>query len=213
MILHSYYRSSAAYRVRIALNLKGISYTQSAVNLLASQQHSPGYLARNPQGLVPALELDDGSVIAQSTAILEWLEECYPEPALLPAGSLARARVRSLCSHIACDVHPLNNMSVTSYLKEDLGADDAAIHRWYTRWMHRGFSAFELMVRDGNGRYCHGDVPGLADCLLIPQMFNAFRFDVDMGPFPTLCSIYAHCNTLEAFAQAQPTRQPDAPPV
>lgn len=211
MILHGYYRSSATYRVRIALALKGIAYQTAAVNLLESQQHSTGYLARNPQGLVPALELEDGSVIAQSMAILEWLEETRPDPALLPDDPLSRARVRSLCNHIACDVHPLNNLSVTQYLKDDLAADDAAVQRWYSHWMHRGFRAVEQQVREGGGQYCYGERPGLADCLLIPQMFNAIRFKVDLEPFPALRSIYAHCNSLAAFSQAHPANQPDAP--
>ena len=211
MKLYSYFRSSAAFRVRIGMNLKGLSYTQIPVNLLDSEQLSDSYRAHNAQGLVPALALDDGTVMAQSMAILEWLEEAHPEPPLLPKDALDRAYVRGLCQHIACDVHPLNNMSVTNYLKEDLGADSEAIHRWYTRWMHRGFSAIEAQVSGGNGRFCHGDTPGMTDCLLIPQMFNAFRFEVDMTPFPTLRSIYDHCYSLDAFIDANPANQPDTP--
>jgi maleylacetoacetate isomerase len=146
-------------------------------------------------------------------AVLEWLEETHPDPALLPADALGRAYVRGLCNHIACDVHPLNNMSVTNYLKEDLDADGDAILRWYTRWMHRGFTAIERQVAEAGGRHCYGDAPGMADCLLIPQMFNAFRFGVQMEPFPTLCSIYEHCNTLDAFIAANPANQPDTPPA
>ncbi len=211
MKLYSFFRSSSAFRVRIALNLKGISYDLVAVDLSASEQLSEDYRQHNPQALVPAIQLEDGTVISQSMAILEWLEETVPEPALLPGDVGQRAFVRGLCQHIACDMQPLNNMSVTSYLQQDLNADDDAIHRWYTRWMHRGFGALELQVADNGGHYCHGSAPGLADCLLIPQMFNAFRFGVDMTPFPTLCSIYEHCNTLEAFIAANPANQPDTP--
>ena len=213
MELYSYFRSSAAFRVRIALNLKGLEYQQVPVNLLNAEQLSEHYRQHNPQGLVPALALDDNTVLAQSMAIMEWLEEAYPQPALLPDTPLERAYVRGLCQHIACDVHPLNNMSVTNYLKAHLDADTTAVHNWYSHWMHRGFSAIEEQVSSGNGQVCYGQTPGLADCLLIPQMFNAFRFEVDMAAFPTLCAIYEYCNSLDAFIAANPAYQPDTPPA
>lgn len=212
MQLYSYYRSSSAFRVRIALNLKGLAYEQRPVNLDSAEQLSDSYRSLNPQGRVPALVLENGTVIAQSMAILEWLEEAHPEPALLPTTAAARAHVRSLCQQVACDMQPLNNMSVVGYLKHDLAADDDATQRWYTHWMHRGFAALEQEVADGGGHYCYGDAPGLADCLLIPQVFNAYRFGVDMAPFPTVRAIYEHCSTLDAFIAANPANQPDTPP-
>jgi len=211
MKLYTYYRSSAAYRVRIALNLKGIRYSPVGVNLLEAQQQGEQYRQTNPQRLVPALQLDDGTVISQSTAILEWLEETQPATPLLPQDALARAEVRSLVNHIACDIHPLNNISVLSYLKKQFEADSAQVDHWYSQWVQRGFAGVEDAVRRGNGLYCCGDTPGMADCYLIPQMYNALRFKVEVDNYPTALSIYQHCNTLTAFQQAHPDQQPDAP--
>ena len=211
MKLFSYYRSSSAYRVRIALNLKGLDYTIVPVNLLRTEHQSEDYSSLNPQQLVPALVLDDGTTLSQSMAILEWLDQCYPSPALLPAPPMEQAAVRSVCHSIACDMQPLNNMSITAYLKANLRADEDDIHAWYTQWMHRGFTGVETAVRGNGGLFCFGETAGMADCLLIPQMFNAYRFDVDMSPFPTLERIFEHCNQQDAFIRAHPSRQPDTP--
>jgi maleylacetoacetate isomerase len=209
--LYAYYRSSAAYRIRIALNLKGLDYEYVPVNLLERAQKSAAYLAQNPQGLVPALELADGTVLQQSMAILEYLEDSYPTPPLLPSAPVARARVRSLAQHIACDVHPLNNMSVLNYLREDLGVDQNGIGTWYATWVQRGFAALESQLSGTTGDYCHGDQPGLADVMLVPQMYNARRFEVPISGYPTLLRISDALEALPAFARAHPDRAPDAP--
>ena len=211
MKLYTYYRSSAAYRVRIALNLKGIAYTPVNVNLLEAQQRGDEYRASNPQGLVPALELDDGNVISQSTAILEWVEETHTLPALLPPDPLARSQVRSLVNHIACDIHPLNNLSILVYLQQSLDADQQQVDQWYSTWVNRGFAGIETVAREGNGRYCFGDAPGMADCYLIPQVYNALRFNVDVNAYPAILSIYHHCNTLDPFYRAHPDQQAGNP--
>jgi maleylacetoacetate isomerase len=211
MKLYTYYRSSASYRVRIALNLKGISYLSAPVNLLEAQQKGSQYLANNPQGLIPALELDDGNVISQSTAILEWLEETHPGCPLLPEDPLARSSVRSLVNHIACDIHPLLNLSVLVYLQQSLDADQAQVDQWYSHWINRGFASIEAVAREGNGLYCLGDEPGMTDCYLIPQIYNALRFNVDVNAYPALLSVYHHCNSLEAFQRAHPDQQADHP--
>lgn len=211
MLLYSYYRSSAAYRVRIALELKGLAYDYVAVNLLRAQQKSGDYLARNPQGLVPALETDEGALIAQSVAIMEWLEETYPTPALLPRDPLQKARVRSMVNSIACDVHPLNNMSVTNYLQNPLGVSPERVGQWYARWVDRGFEAIEIALAVSGGLCCFGDEPTLADACLIPQVYNALRFEVDVAGYPNIMRVWEHCNTLDAFARAHPDAQPDAP--
>jgi maleylacetoacetate isomerase len=211
MKLYTYYRSSAAYRVRIALNLKGIAYTPENINLLEAQQKGEQYRASNPQGLIPALELDDGHVISQSTAILEWLEETHPQPALMPRDPLARSEVRSLVNHIACDIHPLLNLSILVYLQQSLGADQQQVDLWYSEWIYRGFAGIETVAREGNGLYCLGDSPGMADCYLIPQVYNALRFNVDVNAYPAILSIFHHCNTLDAFHRAHPDQQADSP--
>lgn len=211
MKLYSYYRSSAAFRVRIALNLKGIQYETVSVNLLESAQKSVDYLARNPQGLVPALELADGSIIAQSVAILEWLEETCPEPPLLPHDPAQRARVRSMVNSVACDVHPLCNLSVTNYLRDYYEAKDSEIFQWYTTWMHRGFSAIEQTLQANDSPYSFGDAPCMADLFLVPQLYNARRFSIELEPFPHLVRVVDNCNALPAFADAAPECQPDAP--
>lgn len=209
MKLYSYYRSSAAYRVRIALNLKGLPYDYVAINLVKSEQKGESYLARNPQGLVPALELDTGELITQSMAILEWLDETCA-PALLPKEPLLRARVRSLANSIACDIHPLNNISVLNYLRAELGAADEDVQHWYRAWVDRGFSAIEQSLGDTMGACCFGDRPTLADVCLIPQVYNANRFKVPMEHYPNIRQVMQHCNSLEAFANAAPEAQPDA---
>jgi len=208
--LYSYFRSSSSYRLRIALNLKGLDHDIVPVNLVAGEQRGEAYRAVNPQGLVPALDTGSAQLV-QSTAILEWLEEQYPEPPLYPADALARARVRSLCQHIACEIQPLNNLGVLGYLRETLGQDEDAVKRWYAHWVTRGFESLEA-VAPAEG-YLGGTVPGMAEVFLVPQLYNARRFAVDLAPFPRLVAIDARCADLEAFARAHPDRQPDAPPA
>lgn len=207
--LHGYWRSSAAYRVRIALNLKGVDYSQVTHDLRAGAQSVPDYRALAPQGLVPALEAD-GHVFTQSPAIIEWLEERYPERALLPADTGSRAIVRGMAALIACDIHPLNNLRVVTTLRTDFGADSDKVKQWATRWIDEGFAALEeLVVRHGEG-FCFGDSVGLADCYLVPQLYSAERFGVDLSPYPTLCAVGGRCLALEAFRAAHPGNQPDA---
>ena len=209
--LYTYYRSSAAYRVRIALNLKGIDHEQVAVNLLEGEEQGDAYRAVNPQGLVPTLEVD-GQRFTQSLAILEYLEERWPDPSLLPAGAPERARARALADLIACDIHPLNNLRVLKYLTDELEVDSDERNRWYRHWIEEGFRAFEQQLEAlGSADVCFGTQPGLADVLLIPQVYNARRFAVDLEPFPRIRRIEAHCLTLDAFARAQPEQQADAP--
>ena len=211
MRLYTYFRSSAAYRVRIGLALKGLAYDSVPVHLVrdGGGQFQPGFLAINPQGQLPALETDDGAILTQSLAILEYLEETHPLPALLPADPLLRARVRALAQIVACDIHPINNQSVGKYLRAQLGADDAAVGTWMRHWMARGFTALEKMV-DSQGDYCLGSQPTLADICLVPQMYNARRFSLDLAPFPRLVAIDAACQALSAFQAASPANQPDA---
>ncbi|HET8877030.1 MAG TPA: maleylacetoacetate isomerase [Casimicrobiaceae bacterium] len=213
MRLYDYFRSSAAYRVRIALNVKGIVPDERTyVHLRMGSQRAQDYLALNPQGLVPALELDDGSVLAQSLAIIEYLDETHPEPPLLPADPVARARVRAIALSIACEIHPLNNLRVLNYLIGTMGVSREQKDGWYRYWIDVGFEALEkTLARDAaTGRFCHGDAPTLADVCLVPQMANARRFEIDLSPYPTLIRIESACNALPAFAQAAPARQPDA---
>lgn len=211
MKLYTYYRSSAAYRVRIALNLKGIEYISEAVNLLDSSHKSDAYLQENPQGLVPALELDDGNIIGQSTAIIEYLEETQSGQALLPTDPLSRSQVRSIVNHIACDIHPLNNLRILKYLRAQLTADKAQVAQWYAQWINSGFTSIETLLSQGKGQFCFGESAGMADCYLIPQVYNALRFGVDLSQYPFILSTYAHCNTLEAFRKAHPDQQTDKP--
>jgi maleylacetoacetate isomerase len=213
MQLYDYFRSSAAYRLRIALNVKGIVPDERTyVHLRIGSQRAQDYLALNPQGLVPALELDDGSVLVQSLAIIEYLDETRPEPPLLPADPVARARVRAIALSIACEIHPLNNLRVLNYLIGTMGVSREQKDGWYRYWIDVGFEALEkTLARDGaTGRFCHGDAPTLADVCLVPQMANARRFEIDLAPYPTLIRIELACNALPAFAQAAPARQPDA---
>lgn len=209
MILHGYWRSGAAYRTRIALELKGLSYRQRAVDLRHGDQKSDSYLALNPQGLVPALEVD-GAVLIQSPAILEWLEEAHPAPPLLPADRVDRAHVRGMAALIGCDIHPLNNLRVGKALREGFGADQAAVDAWAARWIVPGFEALEALVaRHGDG-WCFGDSPTLADCYLIPQIYSAGRFNVPLDAFPRLLAIDESAKRHPAFIAAHPSEQPDA---
>jgi maleylpyruvate isomerase len=209
MILHGYWRSGAAYRVRIALALKGIAYETQGHDLRTGAQKAADYVALNPQGMVPALQIE-GAVLTQSPAILEWLEETHPHPPLLPADPLDRARVRAMAALIACDIHPLNNLRVGKSLREDFGADQAAVDAWAARWIVPGFTALEALVeRDGQG-WCFGDTPTLADACLIPQIYSAHRFNVPLDAFPRLVAIDAAAQAHPAFIAAHPARQPDA---
>lgn len=217
MELYSYFRSSAAYRVRIALNLKNLDYRIVPVHLVKSggEQLAPAYRALHPDGLVPVL-IDDAPagrvVLTQSLAIIEYLEETRPLPALLPQAPAERAYVRSIALGIACDIHPINNLRVLRYLKHELGVPDPAKDAWYRHWCEQGLAAIErLLVSQGrSGDFCLGDAPTLADCALVPQVFNAQRFDCDLSAMPTLLRINANCLATEAFARAAPALQPDA---
>ncbi len=202
MQLYDYFRSSAAFRLRIALNLKGLGYESVPVDLVANEQRDAAYLTLNPQGLVPALATANGELLTQSVAILEWLEEAYPEPALLPADALGRARVRAMVQTIACDIHPLNNLRVQLYLVEKLQTSEEDKLAWYHHWIALGFAALEQQVTGDH--YCYGDSPTLADACLLPQMFNARRFSQDLQHYPRLRSIAAHLEQLPAFAAATP---------
>lgn len=207
-VLYDYWRSSAAYRVRIALNLKGVAYEQKSVNLVSGEQGEADYRNKfNPQGLVPALVID-GAVLTQSLAIIEYLEETRPEPQLLPGDPARRAAVRAMAQAIACDIHPLNNLRVLKYLKGELQKDQAVVGAWYSHWIVEGFSALEQQA--GGSSFLSGSEPGLADICLVPQMYNARRFNVDLDPFPQLLAIDEACRALTAFEAAQPENQPDA---
>ncbi|MFT3801780.1 MAG: maleylacetoacetate isomerase [Burkholderiaceae bacterium] len=210
LTLYTYFRSSASFRVRIGLNLKGLERRDEVVWLLSDEQGGEPYRRLNPQKLVPAL-VADGQVLSQSLAILEYLDETYPDPPLLPATPLERARVRSLSLLVACEIHPLNNLRVLKYLKQTLGQDAQRVDAWYRHWCQEGFEAFERQVTDGQaGRYCHGDAVSLADICLVPQVFNARRFGVDMAVYPATMAIFDRLMLLDAFARAQPSEQPDA---
>lgn len=213
MKLYSYFRSSAAFRVRIALNLKGVAYETIPRHLLrgGGEHLRPEYLTANPQGLIPALQ-DGGSVLAQSLAIIEYLEEQYPQPPLLPRDAMLRAQVRAMALGIACDMHPLQNLRVTNYLSRTLAQSDEVVAEWRRHWVALGFGALEELVKrhSGDGRHCCGDSVTLADVLLLPQLFSARRFEVDLEPYPRLRAIGAHLETLPAFVKAAPQAQPDA---
>jgi maleylpyruvate isomerase len=213
MHLYSYFRSSAAYRVRIALNLKGLPYTYAPVHLLkdGGQQLKPEYTRLNPLALIPTL-VDGPAVLTQSLAIIEYLEETHPLPPLLPSTPIARARVRALAQSIACDIHPLNNLRVLRYLKRELDLPDQARDAWYRHWVETGLLALERMLVDApeTGAYCHGSTPTMADACLIPQVFNARRVNCDLSAMPTIVRIDSACRALPAFAQAAPENQPDA---
>lgn len=205
-------RSSASFRVRIALNLKEIDHELLSVDLRAGAQHDPGFLTLNPQGLVPVL-LDGENILTQSIAILEYLDEKFTNPPILPVSECDKARVRALAQVIACDVHPLNNLRVLKYLEHDCGLDEIDRRRWYCHWIAQGLAALEALISDDarSGRFCHGDTPTMADICLVPQIFNARRFDCPLNGYPGLMRIFDRCMTIPAFDQAQPERQPDFP--
>ena len=212
--LYSYWRSSAAYRVRIGLNLKGLRYDTVPVHLLrdGGQQHSAEYKAVNPQELVPALR-HGTRTIRQSLAILEYLDEAWPNAPLLPVAARDRARVRAMALLVACDIHPLNNLRVLRYFENTWNVPQAERDAWVQHWIEQGFGALEeLLEEPATGAYCHGDVPSIADCCLVPQVYNARRFGVDVAAFPHIARIEATCLALPAFADARPELQPDAPP-
>ncbi|WP_368773290.1 maleylacetoacetate isomerase [Roseomonas sp. AR75] len=211
MILHGYFRSSAAWRVRIALELKGLPARQVFRHLRKGEQAAPDHLALNPQGLVPTLEVAGQGALTQSLAILEWLEETEPSPALLPTDAWGRARVRALAQIVACDIHPIQNLRVLQYLKRELRQEQPAIDAWARHWIATGLAAFEARLAEpATGRFCHGDAPGLADLCLVPQLGNARRFGVDLSPYPHVAAVEAACAALPAFARAAPEAQPDA---
>ena len=213
MKLYDYFRSSAAYRVRIGLKLKGLDYKSIPVHLIkdGGEQLKAPYRAVNPSALVPALQ-DEGATLTQSMAILEYLEETYPSPPLLPSTPLERARVRALAQMVACDIHPLNNLRVLRYLVRTLGMGDDAKNDWCRHWIHDGLTAFEAhLARDPvAGRFCHGDAPTFADCFLVPQVYNAQRYDVTLDLYPHIARIFEACAALPAFIAAHPAQQPDA---
>ena len=211
MKLHNFFRSGTSHRLRIALNLKGLAYDYVAVDLRKEAHLAPAFKALNPQGLVPALEVD-GQVLIQSPAIIEWLEERYPAPALLPADADGRARVRALAAIVGCDIHPINNRRVLEYLRHELRCDEAAVQAWCATWISAGFDALEtLLAADKDrGDFCYGDKPTLADVYLIPQAESARRFQVDLAPWPRIQAVDAACSRLDAFRRAAPAFQPDA---
>ncbi len=212
VVLHNYFRSSTSYRVRIALNLKGVDYDYVAHHLRHGEHRDPAFLAVNAQGLVPALVWSDGTVLTQSLAICEFLDEMVPQPALLPADAAGRARVRAIAQMIACEIHPVNNLRVLNTLRARYGADDAGVADWFRHWVNETFAPLEIMLAASpqTGRFCHGDEPGLADICLVAQVANNARFNVDMTPYPTISRIRDACMDCTAFADAAPARQPDA---
>lgn len=214
MKFYGYFRSSSSYRCRIAFNLKGLDVDFSSVHLKHGAQHEADFAAINPQRLLPALVTDEGDTLTQSLAILEWLDETHPEPALLPADPLLRAHVRAFAQVIACEVHPLQNLRVLKYLADNFGADSAATTQWLTRWLTDGLEACEALLakRAQATAFCYGDTPGLADICLVPQVFSAQRFGVDIGHLARVTEITARCEALPAFAAAHPAKQPDAEP-
>lgn len=212
MKLYGYFRSSTSYRTRIALNLKELDYDYIAVNLAQDEQLKDDFQSINPQGLVPVLQVDDLSCY-QSPAILEWLEEVYPDQPLLPKDATGRMHVRALSALIGCDMHPINNRRILQYLRNELAVDEDKVMAWCNRWMSEGFAALEkrLAADKNRGKFCYGDRPTFADCYLIPQVSSARRFKVDLSLYPNILEIDTHCRTLKAFAEADPMMQPDAP--
>jgi len=209
--LYTYFRSSAAFRVRIALNLKGLAYEPVFIHLAKGEHRRPEYAQVNPQALVPTLELDDGARLTQSLAIIEYLEEKHPRPALVPKDAAGRARVRSIALLIACEIHPLNNLRTLQYLRRQLGQSEEQVSTWYRHWIADGLGKLEAhLSKSPTGRYCHGDQPTMADCCLVPQIFNARRYDCDLALYPATMRAFDACMKLDAFERAQPSRQPDA---
>ncbi|RWQ34799.1 MAG: maleylacetoacetate isomerase [Mesorhizobium sp.] len=212
IVLHNYYRSSTSYRVRIALEMKGLTYQYVPHHLRHGEHLEPAYLSVNPQGLVPALVLGDGTLLTQSLAIIEFLDETRPEPPLLPQDALGRARVRMLAQMIACDIHPVNNLRVLTSLRTLFGAGDEDVVNWFRHWVNEGFQPLEKILASSpeTGTFCHGDTPGLADICLVAQVTSNARFGVDMTPYPTITRIHAACMALPAFQKAAPENQIDA---
>ena len=212
MKLYTFFRGSSPFRVRIALNLKGLAYDSASVHLAKGEQRKPPYSAINPQSLVPALVLDDGQVLTQSLSIIEYLDESHPQPPLLPKDALGRARVRMLALIVACEIHPLNNARTLAHLRKVMSQTEDQVNAWYRHWVADGLAKVEASLNHfpGTGRFCHGDSPTLADCCLVPQVFNAKRFECDTKPYPTVMRIFDECMKLEAFDRAQPAKQPDA---
>ena len=208
MKLYNYFRSSASFRVRIALELKGLSYDYMSVHLVKGEHKQAAYSALAPEMLVPHLAVD-GQNLAQSMAIIEYLDETHPEPPLLPREPVGRAQVRALAQSIACEIHPLNNLRVLKYLVKEMGASEEAKNTWYRHWVRSGLEAFELQLAAHSGRFCWGDAPTLADCCLVPQIFNGQRFDVDFSGLPRTMAAFEACMALPAFQRAQPSNCPD----
>jgi maleylacetoacetate isomerase/maleylpyruvate isomerase len=209
--LYTYFRSSAAFRVRIALNWKGLPYEPRFVHLAKGEHRKPEFAQVNAQALLPTLELDDGTRLNQSLAIIEYLEDKHPRPALLPADALGKARVRSISYLIASEIHPLNNLRVLQHLKRALGQSEEQVNAWYRHWIADGLAKLEAeLARPGTGRFSHGNEPSMADCCLVPQIFNAKRYHCDLAAFPTTMRVFEQCMKLEAFERAQPSQQPDA---
>lgn len=208
MKLYTYFRSSAAYRVRIALALKGVPYESAFVHLVKREQKAADYLALNPQGRVPALETDAGEILVQSPAILEWIEETWPEPSLLPGDATARAKIRAVAALVGCDIHPLNNPPVLGWLKERLGADQAALDAWYAHWIREGFAAIEQLIAPAP--FAFGAQPTMADLYIVPQVYNARRFSVPLDDVPRIRAVSEAADAHPAFRAAAPEAQPDA---
>jgi len=210
MKLYNYFRSSASFRVRIALALKGLPYDYVAVHLAKGEHRQLGFADVSADQLVPLLELDDGTRLSQSMAIIEYLDEVQPEPALLPRDALGRARVRALAQSIACEIHPINNLRVLKYLTKELQVDEEAKNTWYRHWVRSGLEAFERQLQQRPaGRFCHGDTPTLADCCLVPQIFNGQRFNTPLDGLPRTMAVFDACMALPVFQQAQPSACPD----
>ena len=210
MKLYNYFRSSASFRVRTALQLKGLAYEYVPVHLVKGEQRDPALAALAAEHLVPVLELEDGRRLTQSMAIIEYLDVSHPQPALLPRDAVGRARVRALAQIVACEVHPLNNLRVLKYLVHELKADEPAKNAWYRHWVDLGLQAYEAHLAEQPGAFSHGDAPTLADCCLVPQIFNAQRFDCDLSGLPRTMAVFDACMKLPAFQRAQPSACPDA---
>lgn len=210
MQLYSFFNSSTSYRVRIALALKGLDYDYKGINIRVGEQRADDYRALNPSKGVPLLVDDEGNRLSQSLAIIDYLDETHPEPRLLPVEPLARARVLELANAIACDIHPVNNLRILGYLKNELKVSEEQKNDWYRHWIAEGFGAVEaLLERHGRGSYCFGEAPTLADCCLVPQVANAERMGCDLSAYPRMMAVYQHCQRQPAFQQAAPSRQPD----